>query len=68
MYDLAIPTMKAQFNLIKSANQSIKISFKILRSIPNKRNFKSFSYNKISIFDYSISINNSQLDVVMSIY
>ena len=65
MYDLAIPTMKAQFNLIKSANQSIKISFKILRSIPNKRNFKSFSYNKISIFDYSISINNSQFDVVI---
>jgi len=27
--------MKAQFNLIKSANQSIKISFKILRSTPN---------------------------------
>ena len=57
--------MKAQFNLIKSANQSIKISFKILRSTPNKKNFKSFSYNKISIFDYSISINNSQLDVII---
>ncbi|MDA8669163.1 leucyl aminopeptidase [Alphaproteobacteria bacterium] len=57
--------MKAQFNLIKSANQSIKISFKILRSIPNKRNFKSFSYNKVSIFDYSISIINSQFDVVI---
>ena len=57
--------MKAQFNLIKSANQSIKISFKILRSIPNKKNFKSFSYNNVSIFDYSISINNSQLDVII---
>jgi leucyl aminopeptidase len=57
--------MKAQFNLIKSANQSIKISFKILSSNPNKKNFKSFSYNKVSIFDYSISINNSQFDVVI---
>src|SRR6056300_1919792 len=57
--------MKAQFNLIKSANQSIKISFKILSSFKNKRNFKSFSYNKISIFDYSILINNSQFDVVI---
>ena len=58
--------MKAQFNLIKSANQSIKISFKILRSISkNKKNFKSFSYNQASIFDYSISINNSQFDVII---
>ena len=48
--------MKAQFNLIKSANQNIKISFKILKSITNKKKFKPFSYNKESIFDYSILI------------
>jgi len=55
--------MKAQFNLIKSANQSIKISFKILKSISNKKKFKPFSYNKETIFDYSISLNNSQIDI-----
>ena len=55
--------MKAQFNLIKSANQNIKISFKILKSISNKKKFKPFSYNKESIFDYSISLNNSQIDI-----
>ena len=55
--------MKAQFNLIKSANQNIKITFKILNSISNKNNFKSFSYNKELIFNYSISITNSQIDV-----
>ena len=55
--------MKAQFNLIKSANQNIKISFKILKSITNQKKFKSFSYNKESIFDYFISLNNSQIDI-----
>jgi len=55
--------MKAQFNLIKSANQNIKITFKILNSISNKNNFKSFSYNKELIFNYSISINDSQISI-----
>jgi len=55
--------MKAQFNLIKSANQNIKISFKILKSISNKKKFKPFSYNKESIFNYFISLNNSQIDI-----
>ena len=55
--------MKAQFNLIKSANQNIKISFKVLKSITNKKKFKPFSYNKESIFDYLILINNSQIDI-----
>ena len=58
--------MRAQFNLIKSANQNIKISFKVLKSITNKKKFKPFSYNKESIFDYLISLNNSQIDI--SIY
>ena len=57
--------MKAQFNLIKSANQNIKISFKILKLIRNKKKFKSYSYNKVSIFDYLISIDNSQIDVFL---
>jgi len=55
--------MKAQFNLIKSANQNIKISFKVLKSITNKKKFKPFSYNKESIFDYLIFFNNSQIDI-----
>ena len=55
--------MKAQFNLIKSPNQNIKISFKILKSIKNKKNFKSYFYNKKPIFDYSISLNKSQINV-----
>ena len=57
--------MKAQFSLIKSPNQNIKISFKILKSIRNKKKFKSYTYNKVSIFDYSILIDNSQIDVVL---
>ena len=55
--------MKAQFNLIKSANQNIKITFKILNSISSKNNFKSFSYNKELIFNYSIAVIYSQIDV-----
>jgi len=58
--------MKVQFNLIKSANQNIKISFKILKLISNKKKLKTFSYNKESIFNYLISLNSSQIDI--SIY
>jgi len=57
--------MKAQFNLIKSANQNIKISFKILKSITNQKKFKPFSYNKESIFNYLISLHSSQIDISM---
>ena len=60
--------MKVQFNLIKSPNQNIKISFKILKSISNKKKFKSFSYNKESIFNYCISINNSKIDISIHPY
>ena len=55
--------MKAQFNLIKSPNQNIKISFEILKSFSNKKKFRSYLHNKESIFNYLISINNSQIDV-----
>tara|TARA_B100000902_G_scaffold240817_1_gene228108 strand:- start:128 stop:1507 length:1380 start_codon:yes stop_codon:yes gene_type:complete len=55
--------MKAQFNSIKSGNQSIKISFKLFKSFSNKNKLKSFSYNQESIFKYLISINNSKIDI-----
>ena len=58
--------MKVQFNSIKSSNQNIKVSFEILKSLPNKKKFKSFTYNQVSIFNYIISINNSQ--IITSIY
>ena len=58
--------MKVQFNLIKSANQNIKISFKILKSISNKNKFKPLTYNKEEIFSYLISLNNSKINI--SIY
>ena len=57
--------MKAQFNLIKSANQNIKIIFKIIKSNTNKEKPKSFSYNKQLIFNYLISLNNSQIDIAI---
>ena len=63
MYVFNSLTMKAQFNLIKSANQNIKIRIKILKSITNKKKFKQFSYNKESIFNYLISLNNSHIDI-----
>ena len=55
--------MKAQFNSIKSGNQSIKISFKLFKSFSNNNKLKSFSYNQESIFKYLISINNSKIDI-----
>ena len=58
--------MKVQFNSIKSSNQNIKVSFEILKSLPNKKKFKSFIYNQVSIFNYMISINNSK--IIISIY
>jgi len=58
--------MRAQFNLIKSRNQNIKISFKILKSISNKNKFKPLTYNKEEIFSYLISLNNSKINI--SIY
>jgi len=58
--------MRAQFNLIKSRNQNIKISFKILKSISNKNKFKPLTYNKEAIFSYLISLNNSKINI--SIY
>ena len=53
--------MKAQFNLIKSANQNIKVNVEVLNLLKDKSKFKSFIYNEIKIFNYSISVNKSQI-------
>ena len=60
MYDLAPPTMKAQFNLINKPNQSIKLSVDISSKSSNKNDLKKYIYNKLCIFKYSINIINSQ--------
>ena len=55
--------MKTQFNLIKSANQNIKICFHIIKSTKDNREFKSFLYDRKKIFSYFISVKNSQIDI-----
>ena len=60
MYDLAPPTMKAQFNLINKPNQSIKLSVDISSKSSNKNDLKKYIYNKLCIFKYSINVINSQ--------
>jgi len=53
--------MKAQFNLIKLANQNIKISAEIANSFKEKKGFSLFSYNKLNIFNYLVTVNKSQI-------
>ena len=53
--------MKAQFNLIKLANQNIKISAEIADSFKEKKGFSLFSYNKLNIFNYLVTVNKSQI-------
>ena len=55
--------LKYTSRLSTQQGRDVKISFEILKSIRNNRKFKSYYHNKVSIFDYSISINNSQIDV-----
>ena len=66
MYDLASLTMKAQFNLINKSNQSIKLSVDVSDKSSNKKDLKKYSYNKICIFKYAISITNSNF--ILKIY
>ena len=66
MYDLASPIMKTQFNLINKSNQSIKLSVDISDKSSNKKDLKSYSYNKICIFKYFIGIKNS--NYILKIY
>ncbi len=66
MYDRDLPIMKAQFNLINKPNQSIKLSVYICGKSLKKKDLTDYSYNKITIFKYSINIKNSQY--VLNIY
>ncbi len=66
MYDLDPPNMKAQFNSIISANQSIKLSVSLSDKISNNKGLSDFKYNKKLIFKYSFNLSNSHL--VVNIY
>ena len=61
MYDLVPPNMKAQFNLINLSNQSIILSVNASNKVSNKKSLINYSYNKITIFKYQITIKNSQI-------
>ena len=52
MYDLVPPIMKAQFNSIKLANQSIKLYVDLFDKGSNKKGLTSFTYDKIILFKY----------------
>jgi len=66
MYDLVPLSMKAQFNSINLPNQSIKLSVTLIDQSSKKKGLSSYSYNKVVIFKYSISLKNSQ--IVLDIY
>ena len=66
MYDLELPNMKAQFNSINSANQSIKLSVTLADKNSNNKGLSDFQYNKKIIFKYSFNLSNSNL--VVNIY
>ena len=66
MYDLVPPNMKAQFNLINISNQSIKLAVNVSNKVSNKKGLINYSYNKIIIFKYFITIKNSQ--ILLEIY
>jgi hypothetical protein len=61
MYDLVPPSMKAQFNLIKIPNQSIKLIVNLINKNSNKKGLCEYSYNNNIIFKYSINLKNSQV-------
>ncbi len=63
MYDLVPPIMKAQFNSIKLANQSIKLYVDLFDKGSNKKGLTSFTYDKIILFKYSIILKNSQINL-----
>ena len=69
MYDFILPVMKAQFNLINIPNQSIILSVNILGKTSKKKGLVHYTYNKITIFKYSIYIKNSQfvLDIFQEV-
>ncbi len=63
MYDLISPSMQAQFNLINKSNQSIKLSVIIIDNSTSQKGLSQYTYNKITIFKYSIKIENSQFNL-----
>ena len=63
MYDLISPSMQAQFNLINKSNQSIKLSVNIIDNLTSQKGLSQYTYNKITIFKYSIKIENSQFNL-----
>ena len=63
MYDLVPPNMKAQFNFINLSNQSIKLNVSLDEKKSNKKDLSNYTYNKVIIFNYSINLQNSQINL-----
>ena len=66
MYDLAPPSMKAQFNLINISNQRFKLLVNILDKGSPKKGLLDYKYNNFVIFKYYLKLENSQF--VLNIY
>ena len=58
--------MRAQFNLIQSRNQSIKLKIEILDSKENTKKFIPYNYNNTLIFKYHTFIKSSDLVIQIS--
>ena len=58
--------MKTQFNLITKPNQSIILTVDLISKLSNKVKYEKYSYNKIEIFKYHISIKSSQIYLLIS--
>ncbi len=63
MYDLHPPSMNAQFNLINLPYQSIKLSVNLNDKSSNKKGLSDYSYNKIVIFKYLITLKNEHISL-----
>ena len=66
MYDLAPPSMKAQFNLINISNQRFKLLVNILDKGSPKKGLLDYKYNNFVIFKYYLKLENSHF--VLNIY
>tara|TARA_B100001989_G_scaffold77879_1_gene53606 strand:+ start:365 stop:1744 length:1380 start_codon:yes stop_codon:yes gene_type:complete len=55
--------MKAQFNSINLSNQSIKLNVSLDEKKSNKKDLSNYTYNKVIIFNYSINLQNSQINL-----
>ena len=63
MYDLIPLSMKAQFNSINLSNQSIKLNVSLDEKKSNIKDLSNYTYNKVIIFNYSINLQNSQINL-----